>query len=85
MSMEEQIKPIDWAKLHDVRVDFVMKLLRDVGVTVRTQVSKVDASEFAKIEAAVIAKKQNNIQNNRRKDLVSYETKKNISDLSKKG
>ena len=77
MSMEEQIKPIDWAKLHDVRVDLVMKLLRDVGVTVRTQVSKVNASEFAKIEKPVVAeKKQYNVQNNRRKDLVSYETKK---------
>ncbi len=77
MSMEEQIKPIDWAKLHGVRVDLVMKLLRDVGVTVRTQVSKVNASEFAKIEKPVVAgKKQYNVQNNRRKDLVSYETKK---------
>ena len=41
MSMEEQIKPIDWAKLHDVRVDLVMKLLRDVGVTVRTQKNNI--------------------------------------------
>ena len=53
MSIEEQIKPVDWAKEHGVKSDFVVKLLRDNGVKVLTQVSKVNASEFEKIEAAV--------------------------------
>ena len=31
MSIEEQIKPIDWAKDHGVKSELVMKLLRDNG------------------------------------------------------
>ena len=58
MSIEEQIKPIDWAKEHGVKSDFVMKLLRDNGVKVLTQVSKVNVSEFEKIEAAVAEEKK---------------------------
>ena len=50
MSNLEQIKPVDWAKEHGVKSDFVMKLLRDNGVKVLTQVSKVNAAEFEKIE-----------------------------------
>ncbi|WP_290743945.1 translation initiation factor IF-2 [Fibrobacter sp. UBA4309] len=57
MSNLEQIKPIDWAKEHGVKSDFVMKLLRDNGVKVLTQVSKVNAAEFEKIEEAVAAEK----------------------------
>ena len=44
---EEMIKPIDWAAQHGVKVDSVMKLLRDAGVPVRTHVSKVPVSAFA--------------------------------------
>ncbi|MBO4436597.1 MAG: translation initiation factor IF-2 [Fibrobacter sp.] len=58
MSIEEQIKPIDWAKDHGVKSELVMKLLRDNGVKVLTQVSKVNASEFEKIEAAVAEEKK---------------------------
>ena len=67
MSMDEQIKPIDWAKEHGVKSDFVMKLLRENGVKVLTQVSKVNASEFDKIEEAVAAEKQK--QDSRSKNL----------------
>lgn len=45
------IKPIDWAKAHGLKADVVMKLLRDAGVRVLTQVSKVNAKEYKKIEA----------------------------------
>jgi translation initiation factor IF-2 len=58
MNIEEQIKPVDWAKEHGVKSDFVVKLLRDNGVRVLTQVSKVNASEFEKIEAAVAEEKK---------------------------
>ena len=51
-TIEEQIKPKDWASEHGVKVDVVMKLLRDAGVAVRTHMSKVDASEYARIEKA---------------------------------
>ncbi len=57
MSNEEQIKPADWAKEHGVKSEFVVKLLRDNGVKVLTQVSKVNASEFEKIEEAVAVEK----------------------------
>ena len=57
MSNVDQIKPVDWAKEHGVKSDFVMKLLRDNGVKVLTQVSKVNAAEFEKIEEAVAAEK----------------------------
>ncbi|MBQ1824481.1 MAG: translation initiation factor IF-2 N-terminal domain-containing protein, partial [Fibrobacter sp.] len=58
MSIEEQIKPVDWAKEHGVKSELVMKLLRDNGVKVLTQVSKVNASDFEKIEAAVAEEKK---------------------------
>ena len=58
MSIEEQIKPIDWAKEHGVKSELVMKLLRENGVKVLTQVSKVNASEFEKIEATVAEEKK---------------------------
>ena len=56
-SIEEQIKPVDWAREHGVRADVVMKLLRDAGVTVRTHMSKVDASDYEKIEKAAEAER----------------------------
>lgn len=55
---EEQIKPKDWAESHGVKVDVVMKLLRDAGVAVRTHMSKVDAADYAKIEDAAASEKQ---------------------------
>ena len=58
MSIEEQIKPIDWAKEHGVKSELVMKFLRENGVKVLTQVSKVNASEFEKIEATVAEEKK---------------------------
>ncbi|MCQ2101966.1 MAG: translation initiation factor IF-2 [Fibrobacter sp.] len=58
MAIEDQIKPTDWAESHGVKVDVVMKLLRDAGVTVRTHMSKVDAKDYEKIEAAAEAEKQ---------------------------
>ena len=57
MSNVDQIKPVDWAKEHGVKSDFVMKLLRDNGVKVLTQVSKVNAEKKKKIEEAVAAEK----------------------------
>lgn len=50
---DEQIKPVDWAKEHGVKSELVMKLLRDAGVHVLTQVSKVNASNYDKILKAV--------------------------------
>lgn len=58
MAIEDQIKPTDWAESHGVKVDVVMKLLRDAGVTVRTHMSKVAAADYEKIEAAAEAEKQ---------------------------
>ncbi len=55
---EEQIKPIDWAKEHGIKSEFVLKILRDNGVKVLTQVSKVKASEFEKIERMVVEEKR---------------------------
>lgn len=46
----DQIKPKDWADSHGLKVDVVMKLLRDAGVPVRTHMSKIDASDYKKIE-----------------------------------
>ena len=57
MANENQIKPTDWAESHGVKVDLVMKLLRDAGVTVRTHMSKVDAADYAKIEALAEAER----------------------------
>ena len=58
MANEEQIKPVDWAESHGVKVNVVMKLLRDAGVTVRTHMSKVDAKDYEQIEAAAEAERQ---------------------------
>ena len=58
MANEEQIKPVDWAESHGIKVDVVMKLLRDAGVTVRTHMSKVDAKDYEKIEAAAETERQ---------------------------
>ncbi|MCQ2088773.1 MAG: translation initiation factor IF-2 [Fibrobacter sp.] len=58
MVSENQIKPTDWAESHGVKVDVVMKLLREAGVTVRTHMSKVDAKDYEKIEAAADAERQ---------------------------
>lgn len=58
MNDNTQMKPKDWAEAHGLKVDVVMKLLRDAGVTVRTHMSKVDEADFAKIEAAAATEKQ---------------------------
>ena len=58
MVSENQIKPTDWADSHGIKVDVVMKLLRNAGVTVRTHMSKVDAKDYEKIEAAAEAERQ---------------------------
>ena len=58
MSTEEQIKPKDWAEEHGVKSELVVKLLREAGVKFLSQVSKVNASEFEKIEAAVAEEKK---------------------------
>ena len=50
MTNESQMKPKDWADAHGLKVDVVMKLLRDAGVAVRTHMSKLDMADFAKIE-----------------------------------
>lgn len=52
------IKPVDWAKAHGLKADVVMKLLRDAGVTVRTHVSKVSASDYKQIEADAEAERR---------------------------
>lgn len=49
--MEDQIRPIDWANEHGVETALVVRLLREHGVMVRTQVSRINASEYKKIEA----------------------------------
>ena len=54
-----QIKPKDWADQQGLKVDVVMKLLRDAGVLVRTHMSKLDASEYNKIaEVAIVEKRK---------------------------
>lgn len=55
---KEQIKPIDWANAHGISVEVVMRLLRYAGVTVRTQLSKVDASDYKQIEADAEAERR---------------------------
>lgn len=88
MSIEEQIKPVDWAKEHGVKSDFVVKLLRDNGVKVLTQVSKVNASEFEKIEAAVAEEKKKqeartkNLKKNTSSDAESSTEKKKSTTTS---
>ena len=58
MTNESQMKPKDWADARGLKVDVVMKLLRDAGVAVRTHMSKLDMADFAKIEDAAAAEKQ---------------------------
>ncbi len=58
MTNESQMKPKDWADAHGLKVDVVMKLLRDAGVAVRTHMSKLDMADFEKIEEAAAAEKQ---------------------------
>ena len=88
MSNVEQIKPVDWAKEHGVKSDFVVKLLRDNGVKVLTQVSKVNASEFEKIEAAVADEKKKqeartkNLKKNTSSDAESSTEKKKSTTTS---
>ncbi len=82
MVSENQIKPTDWAESHGVKVDVVMKLLRDAGVAVRTHMSKVDAKDYEKIEAAAEAEKQKaearnkNLKKNTTSDAPSATTSK---------
>ena len=84
MANEEQIKPVDWAKEHGVKSDLVMKLLRDNGVKVLTQVSKVNASEYEKIESAVEAERQKaEARNKNLKKASSAETSNASSDKKK--
>ncbi|MCQ2061193.1 MAG: translation initiation factor IF-2 [Fibrobacter sp.] len=80
--MDEQIKPMDWANTHGLKVDVVMKLLRDAGVTVRTHMSKLDASDYAKIEDAAAAEKQK--QDSRSKNLKKTATSDSQSAGSEK-
>lgn len=82
MSMEDQIKPTDWAQEHGLKVDVVMKLLRDAGVTVRTQVSKVAASDYEKIEEAAAVEKQK--QDSRSKNLKSASSSESQESTPKK-
>ncbi len=84
MANEEQIKPVDWAKEHGVKSDLVMKLLRENGVKVLTQVSKVNASEYEKIEATVDAERQKaEARNKNLKKASSAETSNASSDKKK--
>ena len=62
--LHNQIKPIDWAVANGVKVDLVMKLLRDAGVSVRTHMSKVDAQDYAKIKEAVVLEKEKHVIQN---------------------
>lgn len=80
--MEDQIKPTDWAQEHGLKVDVVMKLLRDAGVTVRTQVSKVAASDYEKIEEAAAVEKQK--QDSRSKNLKSASSSESQESTPKK-
>ena len=81
MANEEQIKPVDWAKSHGIKVDVVMKLLRDAGVAVRTQVSKLDAKDYEKIEADAEAERQKaEARNKNLKKASSAETSNASSD-----
>ncbi|WP_298767956.1 translation initiation factor IF-2 N-terminal domain-containing protein, partial [uncultured Fibrobacter sp.] len=84
MAIEEQIKPADWAESHGVKVDVVMKLLRDAGVTVRTHMSKVDAKEYEQIEAAVDAERQKAEARNKNLKKTSSSETSNASSGKKK-
>ena len=84
MAIEEQIKPADWAESHGIKVDVVMKLLRDAGVTVRTHMSKVAASDYEKIESAAEAERQKAESRNKNlKKAASAETSSASQDKKK--
>ncbi|WP_296014572.1 translation initiation factor IF-2, partial [uncultured Fibrobacter sp.] len=74
------MKPKDWADAHGLKVDVVMKLLRDAGVAVRTHMSKLDMADFAKIEDAAAAEKQK--QDARNKNLKRPATSESDSSAS---
>jgi translation initiation factor IF-2 len=74
------MKPKDWADAHGLKVDVVMKLLRDAGVAVRTHMSKLDMADFAKIEDAAAAEKQK--QDARNKNLKKPTTSESDSSAS---
>ena len=80
MTNDSQMKPKDWADAHGLKVDVVMKLLRDAGVTVRTHMSKLDMADFAKIEDAAAAEKQK--QDARNKNLKRPTTSESDSSAS---
>jgi len=80
MTNESQMKPKDWADAHGLKVDVVMKLLRDAGVAVRTHMSKLDMADFAKIEDAAAAEKQK--QDARNKNLKKPTTSESDSSAS---
>ena len=80
MTNESQMKPKDWADAHGLKVDVVMKLLRDAGVAVRTHMSKLDMADFEKIEEAAAAEKQK--QDARNKNLKKASTSESDSSAS---
>ena len=72
---DNQMKPKDWADAHGLKVDVVMKLLRNAGVAVRTHMSKLDMAEFAKIEdAAEIEKQKRDVNSNDFKRPTAFES-----------
>ena len=83
MAIEDQIKPVDWAESHGIKVDVVMKLLRDAGVTVRTHMSKVDAADYEKIEAAAESERQKAEARNKNLKKASSAETSNASDKKK--
>ncbi len=80
MTNDSQMKPKDWADAHGLKVDVVMKLLRDAGVAVRTHMSKLDMADFEKIEEAAAAEKQK--QDARNKNLKKASTSESDSSAS---
>ena len=83
MAIEDQIKPVDWAESHGIKVDVVMKLLRDAGVAVRTHMSKVDAGDYEKIEAAAESERQKAEARNKNLKKASPAETSNASDKKK--
>ena len=83
MAIEDQIKPVDWAESHGIKVDVVMKLLRDAGVTVRTHMSKMDAADYEKIEAAAESERQKAEARNKNLKKASSAETSNASDKKK--
>lgn len=50
-----KIKPVDWSEAYGIKVDVVVRLLREAGVIVRTHMTRIDAEEYKKIETATKA------------------------------